>query len=159
MMHFLSKQASGGWTDGVRGGGGTSEHWLSAALRSVQSQEKQLHDSRCVCDGEHSAWGWCERRDLRVFRLNSELNAQLVFIAWDVHDGFPVALSVDQRKGVNTCTSTAKFHMWVGCFYLHILSCDWFCFYRQHAKKVCNYLFAKSYICSRKSLIVSLKSS
>lgn len=38
-IHFLPKlcfKASG--ADGVRGGGGTSNNWLTAALRSVQSE-------------------------------------------------------------------------------------------------------------------------
>lgn len=32
-------------TDGVGGGGGTSKHWLSAALRSVQSTQKRNRDT------------------------------------------------------------------------------------------------------------------
>lgn len=36
-------------TDGVGGGGGTSKHWLSAALRSVQSTQKRNRDTTsCV---------------------------------------------------------------------------------------------------------------
>ncbi len=35
-------------TDGVGGGGGTSKHWLSAALRSVQSQKRNMCWSLCV---------------------------------------------------------------------------------------------------------------
>lgn len=85
-IHFLPKQAAG--ADGVGGGGGTSKHWLSAALRSVQSeihmntQEKQLclsyrATTSCVfvmmgncgsmAQRQHRHSGWGERRDLRVF--------------------------------------------------------------------------------------------
>lgn len=64
-------------------------------------------ESLCVCDDQwHSDRGGCERRDLRDSL--GTLHSQLVFIAGDFHDGFPVALSVDQRRCVNTCTYTAE---------------------------------------------------
>lgn len=125
-LYSLFPQTPAG-ADGARGGGGTPKHcsqissvWDTHEHTAETDTTSCARVSVCVClwlncgsvaQGQDRRSGWCEREDLRVDSLQTELgtlSAQLVLIAGDFHDGFPVALSADQRRCVSSCTYTAE---------------------------------------------------